>query len=305
MLSSSFLDFVTVLGSGAQRRVCSLLQPCDWLSLQKASPDTRDAVSPATIQVAIAEVLQQILIELSSARKLGENEFCRLAYALRLAVIQQPRGDGIHSVSSRALRPRAIEEVRSILRDLLECFNSRLGGLGEISIEDAEGQKTYRQLLRKMDLNRWIAAARAHPKLSHYFFHALCRWPLSFDDRDILLQEFEAATLLALADFDDRLQVLAALKFALNVTHDSQERVAFTEHVNFSAKAAEALQRYDEDVNIVVAALVYLLAVSNCPEHRPTLVQLGIELLCRNALQILPWHAEVREFAENIRSTLQ
>jgi len=270
-----------VLGSGAQRRVCSLLQPCDWLSLQKASPDTRDAVSPATIQVAIAEVLQQILIELSSARKLGENEFCRLAYALRLAVIQQPRGDGIHSVSSRALRPRAIEEVRSILRDLLECFNSRLGGSGEISIEDAEGQKTYRQLLRKMDLNRWIAAARAHPKLSHYFFHALCRWPLSFD--------------------------AAALKFALNVTHDSQERVAFTEHVNFSAKAAEALQRYAEDVDIVVAALGYLLNVSHCPEHRPTLVQLGIEPLCRNALQIHPGHSQVHELADEILllSTLQ
>lgn len=97
------MTFMTVLMPRADL-LCSFLEPSEWLSLHKAGSVARNALSRATIQVSIADVLKQITVQCSIAEKPGKDEFSRLEYALRLVVIQQPSGDVVLNVFAELLK---------------------------------------------------------------------------------------------------------------------------------------------------------------------------------------------------------
>lgn len=146
-----------------------------------------------------------------------------------------------------------------------------------------------------------FAAMRAYPKLSHYLFNMMRRWPLNDNDRDIFMDEFDGATVLMLADPDDPISIASACKFAIKLSSGSESRVTCIERAQFSAKAADALRRYPEDEDVALSALGYLSNVANCPEHWPTLQQFGLDEVCDNVLQKLQEHATAHRLVQNIR----
>lgn len=263
--------------------LCTCLQPQDRISLLSLNRDLGNHMDFTEIIADATDKLSCLRTHLSDVRKFGKNEFERLEKVLCLT--EHPK----------------VKDVLADQEERRHVFIGELGILvGELNL------RTDRSTLRRMDLKVWFAAMRANRELAPNFFKVLCKWPVTYADRDTFLQQLDGASLLVLANCDVRESILWACKFASKFAGGSAEGVACTERYRFSAKAAKALDCYPQDDDVVVAALEYLSNVSNCPEHRVMLrEELRIEIMCDRVVKRHPRHDQVEEFVLDIMATVR
>lgn len=272
--------------------VASFLGPLEWPALRRVSRRTTQELCPAILQLALVEMLTHTVAQLALVKIPTQSNFKKLEDSLQLLIKRDPALD--------AVAPTMVAELTEIVFGWLRVSNLKVKS---VVAETQKVHKPSRVWFRGMDHKLWIAAVHEYPQLYPRLCRIISTWPLNYQDRDLLLKA-GAAVLPTLADSADPKNVVIGFQLGVKLSCGSEERVALLEGELLSAKAVEALKRFENDEDVIVHALAYLNNVAQCEEQWPTLAKLDVGPICSRALDLLKNHAQVQEYGHHILEVL-
>lgn len=273
--------------------VCSFLDQDIWLRLRRTSSYVAGSLCDVILQGALVDMLTQTVAHVAALRMPTSDSFHRVEYALQVllagklgaAFVQQTVGELVEIVCSWFAR-------------------SKMCTVTNVQSENQKVHKQARVLLRATDPKLWLAASQAYPELSLSVCKILLKWPLNYEDRDILVDSI-GSVLPARTISAGPSGAAVGSQLALMLSCGSERRITLLEKELLSAEVANALALYRDNNDVVVPAMGYLFNVAQCEELWPLLVQLKLGPLCNRALQRLPGHPLVQEYAQYILDVLQ
>lgn len=270
--------------------VCSFLEPQVWPRLRKASTCMAESLCDLILRGALMDMLTQTAKHLAAVKTPTQDSFDRVEFALQQLVAGQ-LGSGF---------------VQQVIGDLVGIVCSWFNVQCKVKNVSSEIRKVHKQarvMLRGTDPKLWIAAAQAYPGISTSVCKIVLKWPLNYEDRDLLVDAV-GAVLPACTIPADPSSAAIGCQLGVMLSCGSERRVARLEQELLSAKVVEALGQYGDNDDVVVPAMGYLFNVAQCEELWPTLVQLDVGPLCHSARERLHNHPLVQEYAQYILDIL-